>query len=298
MAQLNVTVGDISGNCQQVLDAVAYARDQLNADIIVTPELALTGYPPEDLVLRPGFMQRTHERLNDIIKKIHGIDLLVGHPWLEQGKLYNSVSWIRDGQLLGRYHKQCLPNYAIFDEKRYFHPGNEALVVNLKGCQVAVVICEDCWEPGPINQAKQAGAQVLLTPNASPYRRGKHERRLYTLDERMQETGLPMAYCNLVGGQDELLFDGRSLFLSPQCPPLCAQHCQPAIACADFNVNSGQWTAAAGVDKADVPIDDDYAEVYTAICLGVGDYFAKNGFSKAVLGLSGGIDSATWLSLC
>ncbi len=292
LAQLNVTVGDISGNCARILEAVAYARDQLKADIVLTPELALTGYPPEDLVLRPGFMQRTHERVAEIIAAVQGIDLLVGHPWLEQESLYNSVSWVRDGNLLGRYHKQCLPNYAIFDEKRYFQPGHSPLVVELKGCQVGVVICEDCWEKEPISQAKQAGAQVLLIPNASPYRRGKHERRLYTLDERIQETGLPIAYCNLIGGQDELLFDGRSLFLSAESEPLSALHCQEAIVAADFEPDSGGWSAVSGLDQGLTAGQNDYPEVYSAICLGVGDYFAKNGFSKAVLGLSGGIDSA------
>ncbi len=292
MAQLNVTVGDISGNCAQILAAVAHARDQLKADILLTPELALTGYPPEDLVLRPGFMQRTHERIAEIIAGVQGIDLLVGHPWLEQGALFNSLSWIRNGQLLGRYHKQCLPNYAIFDEKRYFQPGNQPLVVELKGCQVGVVICEDCWEREPISQARQAGAQVLLIPNASPYRRGKHQRRLYTLDERIQETGLPIAYCNLIGGQDELLFDGRSLFLSDQSEPLSAAHCQEVTVCADFDQHSGSWSPVSELHQGLNATDNDYAEVYTAICLGVGDYFAKNGFSKALLGLSGGIDSA------
>lgn len=292
MAQLNVTVGDISGNAQRIMDAVQYARDVQQADILLTPELALTGYPPEDLVLRPGFMQRTHERLAEIISTVQGIDLLVGHPWLDGDQLYNSVSWARDGQLLGRYDKQCLPNYAIFDEKRYFCAGNHPLVLGVKGCKVAVVICEDCWEPGPINQAKQAGAQLLVTPNASPYRRGKHERRLQTLGERMNETGLPMAYCNLVGGQDELLFDGRSLFLSQHGDALSAPHCQQVTVCADFDTDCDSWLPVSDLDQGVVAGENDYAEVYAAICLGVSDYFSKNGFKKAVLGLSGGIDSA------
>ncbi len=310
MAQLNVTVGDISGNRDKIMAAVKHARDDLQADVLLTPELALTGYPPEDLVLRPGFMQRTHERVRDIIPEIHGINLVLGHPWLDSdGTLYNSASWIRDGKLQGRYDKQCLPNYAIFDEKRYFSPGNHPLIIDVKGCRIAVVICEDCWEKEPISQALHSGAELLLTPNASPYRRGKHRRRLETLTERMNETGLPMAYCNLVGGQDELLFDGRSLFLSPHSAHLNAVHCEESIACADFDIETKAWQNGTGLrhdqlsfeatTSVGVCVDreGDLAEVYQAICLGVGDYLKKNGFSTAVLGLSGGIDSALCLAI-
>lgn len=310
MAQLNVTVGDISGNRDKILAAVKHARDDLKADVVMTPELALTGYPPEDLVLRPGFMERTHQRVNDIIPQIHGIDLVLGHPWLDDdGTLYNSASWIRDGKLQGRYDKQCLPNYAIFDEKRYFTPGDHPLIINVKGCRIAVVICEDCWEKEPISQALRSGAELLITPNASPYRRGKHARRLETLTERMKETGLPMAYCNLVGGQDELLFDGRSLFLSPHSEPLNAVHCEESIVCAEFNQATKAWGNGVGLRHDQLSFDattsvgvcadreGDLAEVYQAICLGVGDYLEKNSFSNALLGLSGGIDSALCLAI-
>ena len=308
MAQLNVTVGDISGNRDLILNAMRQARDELGADVLLTSELALTGYPPEDLVLRPGFMNRTHDVVTELIEQVKGIDLLLGHPWREDDKLYNSVSWIRNGLLLGRYHKQCLPNYAIFDEKRYFSAGNQALVIDVNGCRCAVVICEDCWEPGPMRQALQAGAHLLLTPNASPYRRGKHARRLQTLGERIHETRLPMAYCNQVGGQDELLFDGRSLFLADQQATLCAAHCEHALVCADFSAATASWQRVAGVaectDLDDVAITavddaqaDDLVEVYQALCLGLGDYLRKNGFSRCVIGLSGGIDSALCYAL-
>lgn len=305
MAQLNVTVGDISGNCEKILASVAHARDDLGADVLLTPELALTGYPPEDLLLRPGFMQRTHERINDIITQVQGIDLVLGHPWLEvDGNLFNSASWIRDGRLEGRYDKQCLPNYAIFDEKRYFQPGNHPLIIDVNGCRIAIVICEDCWEKEPISQALQSGAELLIIPNASPYRRGKHQRRIATLTERMGETGLAMAYCNLIGGQDELLFDGRSLFLAPHSEPLNAAHCQESIVCAEFDQAEKAWKNGVGLRSNQLSFeattavdvcedsDGDLAEIYQAICLGVGDYLEKNGFDKAVLGLSGGIDSA------
>jgi len=308
MAQLNVTVGDISGNRDLILAAMREARDELGADVLLTSELALTGYPPEDLVLRPGFMSRTHDVVEQLLQQVSGIDLLLGHPWREDNKLYNSVSWIRNGLLLGRYHKQCLPNYAIFDEKRYFSPGDQALVIDVKGCRCAVVICEDCWEPGPIRQALQAGAELLLTPNASPYRRGKHQRRLHTLGERIHETRLPMAYCNQVGGQDELLFDGRSLFLADQQPTLCAPHCQAGLVCADFVAASSRWQQVAGVAECaqaepeqTTPAADaasqDLAEVYQALSLGLADYLRKNGFQRCVIGLSGGIDSALCYAL-
>jgi NAD+ synthase (glutamine-hydrolysing) len=308
MAQLNVTVGDISGNRDLILDAMRTARDELGADVLLTSELALTGYPPEDLVLRPGFMKRTHDVVAEMIAEVSGIDLVLGHPWQENDSLYNSVSWIRNGLLLGRYHKQCLPNYAIFDEKRYFSAGHDSLVIDVKGCRCAVVICEDCWEPGPIRQALQAGAHLLLTPNASPCRRGKHLRRLQTLGERIHETRLPMAYCNQVGGQDELLFDGRSLFLADQHPTLCAAHCEAGLVCADFAAATSSWQQVAGVaDCAEADLEEnetavheqsqDLNEVYQALQLGLQDYLHKNGFSRCVIGLSGGIDSALCYAL-
>ncbi len=310
MAQLNVTVGDISGNRDLILAAMREARDELGANVLLTSELALTGYPPEDLVLRPGFMKRTHDVVAEVIAQVSGIDLLLGHPWQEHDQLYNSVSWIRNGLLLGRYHKQCLPNYAIFDEKRYFSAGNQALVVDVNGCRCAVVICEDCWEPGPMRQALQAGAQLLLTPNASPYRRGKHQRRLQTLGERIHETRLPMAYCNQVGGQDELLFDGRSLFLADQQATLCAAHCEAGLVCADFSAATASWQQVASVAECAEAGDEaaesdavaheqpqDLVEVYQALQLGLHDYLRKNGFSRCVIGLSGGIDSALCYAL-
>jgi len=308
MAQLNVTVGDISGNRDLILDAMRTARDEHGADVLLTSELVLTGYPPEDLVLRPGFMKRTHEVVTEMITEVSGIDLVLGHPWQEDDKLFNSVSWIRNGLLLGRYHKQCLPNYAIFDEKRYFSAGHQSLVIDVKGIRCAVVICEDCWEPGPIRQALQAGAHLLLTPNASPYRRGKHLRRLQTLGERIHETRLPMAYCNQVGGQDELLFDGRSLFLADQHPTLCAAHCEAGLVCADFAAANSSWQQVTGVaecvaadheenESAAQAQSHDVAEVYQALHLGLQDYLRKNGFNRCVIGLSGGIDSALCYAL-
>lgn len=305
MAQLNVTVGDISGNRDLILAAMRHARDELGADLLLTAELALTGYPPEDLVLRPGFMSRTHDAVTELMADVSGIDLVLGHPRQQDGKLFNSVSWIRNGLLLGQYDKQCLPNYAIFDEKRYFSAGNQPLVIDVKGCRCAVIICEDCWETGPMRQALQAGAQLLLIPNASPYRRGKHQRRLETLGRRIQETRLPMAYCNQVGGQDELLFDGRSLFLADQQPALSARHCHSDIVSADFNPATVSWQSATGVsvcssDKSDQSETSaesdkqpqDLAEVYQALALGLEDYLHKNNFKRCVIGLSGGIDSA------
>ena len=293
LAQIDATVGDISGNRELILGAAAEARDRLGAHLVVTPELALTGYPPEDLVLRPGFMERTQAVVAEVVERVSGIDLIFGHPWREDQRLYNSATWARAGAVLGRYHKRCLPNYAIFDEKRYFTPGEESLVVECGGVRVGLVICEDIWEREPAAEARRAGAEVLVIPNASPYRRGKGEHRLLTLRERVVSTGLPIAYCNLVGGQDELLFDGRSLVMDGDGGATVGPHCAEAVLGADFDGAAGAWQA---VDWPAADTDEE-GRVYAALRLGFADYLAKNGFDRVVMGLSGGIDSALCLAL-
>lgn len=294
LAQINVTVGDINGNRHRILDAVERARDELQADLVAFPELALTGYPPEDLLLRPGFMHRTHEVLAELIAAVRGIDVVLGHPWDENGQRFNSVSWIRDGKLLGRYHKHCLPNYAVFDERRYFTPGHEPLVVECAGVKVAVIICEDAWFSEPMALAKAAGAELVLAPNASPYRRGKQSERLRVLRERAVENQLPVAYCNLVGGQDSLLFDGQSVFSHGDGQvALTAACCAEDMIVAQLEPELKRWQ----VETAQTPARLEVAEIYQALCLGLGDYVRKNGFRSVLLGLSGGIDSALCLAL-
>ena len=293
LAQYDFLVGDVPGNLKKALACLDRAREA-RADLLIFPELTLTGYPPEDLLLRPGFMRQVHDGLAEFTRAVQGLDVLIGHPWLEHGVRYNSVSWLRDARLLGRYHKQALPNYAVFDEARYFAPGDQPLVLELKGCKLGVLICEDAWKAAPARQAAAAGAQLLLVPNASPYRDDKQEDRDQVFAERSAETGLPMVYCNLVGGQDELVFDGRSVLVGPdgRCQaqgPLCEE----ALLLADFNPSNGSFQAH---DWAPPPTEQ-LSELYTVLSCGLRDYVHKNGFREVVFGLSGGIDSALTLAL-
>ncbi|WP_191621443.1 NAD+ synthase [Marinihelvus fidelis] len=293
LAQQDFLVGDTPGNLERIISTVTAARE-VGADLVVFPELALTGYPPEDLLLRPGFMRSVHRAMAALTEQVHGIDVVVGHPWMQDGERHNAASWLRDGQVVGRYFKHQLPNYAVFDEARYFTAGTEPLVVNLKGCAVGVLVCEDSWEAEPAAKAKAAGAQLLVAPNASPYRDGKITDREWMFRERAGETGLPMVYCNLVGGQDDLVFDGRSALVTgageiAALGPLC----EDALLLADYDPASGTFAA----HDWPAPPADEMAELYLALARGLRDYTRKNGFSDVVFGLSGGIDSALTLAL-
>ena len=300
LAQFDFPVGDLSGNLKRALACIEAAKEKAAA-VIVFPELTLSGYPPEDLLLRPGFMRRNLEVFNSLVSSVQGIDVVIGHPWEENGKRYNAASWIRDGSVIGRYFKQCLPNYAVFDERRYFSAGHDPLVIDLEGTRFGVLICEDSWENAPALQAKRAGAECLLVPNASPYRDDKLEARAQMFRQHYVQTGLPLVYCNLVGGQDELVFDGRSMLLgadgrTSQPGPLCSE----ALLTADFDSASGSlttldWPADNPADKANA--DSKTAEIYTVLVRGLADYVSKNGFTDVVFGLSGGIDSALTLAI-
>jgi len=201
LAQHDFLVGDISGNLCKSRELIAAAQANA-ADLILFPGLALTGYPPEDLLLRPGFLQSAHHAVEELAASVQGIDVVIGHPWEHQGHCYNAVSWIRDGRLAGKYFKQLLPNYAVFDEQRYFKAGSKPLVMDLKGTRIGIIICEDAWEMGPAHLAVEQGADLLLVPNASPYRDDKLDDRREMFAARHKDCGLPMIYCNLVGGQD------------------------------------------------------------------------------------------------
>ena len=213
LAQLNLTVGDIQGNAQRILAAAEEARDRLKADLVVFPELSLTGYPPEDLVLRPGLWRQVQSALAEISQSVRGVELVVGYPRRHEGRLYNACSLIATGRIKATYHKQQLPNYSVFDEKRYFVPGAGAQVVEIKGIALALSICEDIWIAGTALQARDAGAQAIVNINASPFHLGKAAEREEVLKRACHESGLPIIYVNLVGGQDELVFDGGSTVL-------------------------------------------------------------------------------------
>lgn len=294
LAQLNLLVGDIAGNAAKLARAARQARDELHAHAVVFPELALTGYPPEDLLLRADFCARAQTALHELACSVHGIDMVVGYPHQEGDRLYNAAALLRDGQVAARYHKQHLPNYGVFDEKRYFAAGSEPCVIDLQGVPVALTVCEDIWLPGPAQQASAAGARLLLNLNASPFHTGKGGEREALLAARVRESGVPIVYVNLVGGQDELVFDGASLVVDAQGRTVLRA---PAFVEGLYPLDvdaRGHVSAPAGPLTAPLSAEED---IYRALTLGVRDYVEKNAFSGVVLGLSGGIDSALTLTL-
>src|SRR5512139_2635172 len=296
LAQLNLLVGDITGNAQRIITAAHRARDEFKADAILLPELPLTGYPPEDLLLRPGLHTRVLRALEQIKREVRGIDVVLGYPRQATGGLYNAASLIRDGNLVASYHKQHLPNYSVFDEKRYFAAGSEPCVVTIKGVPVGLTICEDVWQPGPVLQAAQAGAKLILNLNASPFHLHKGNEREEVMRQRVSEGNVPVVYVNLVGGQDELVFDGGSFVMdakgnATQRAPAFDEN----LYLAEFTIDAqGTVTPVPGACAA--PLGEEES-AYRALVLGVRDYIRKNGFNGAVLGLSGGIDSALTLAI-
>jgi NAD+ synthase (glutamine-hydrolysing) len=293
LAQHDFLVGDLRGNLRKALRLIGEAR-AAGARLLLFPEMALTGYPPEDLLLRPGFLDQCEEALAELVAAVKGIDVVVGHPWRENGQRFNALSWVRDGRVVGRYAKQLLPNYLVFDEQRYFSAGSQPLVVELGNVRVAAIICEDAWEPGPVEQARRAGADLLLVANASPYHDEKLAARREVLTARHAESGLPIAYCNLTGGQDELVFDGRSMLVDAGGRPgPTGPLCEEALLLADFDPAAGSLTARDWPDGPTEPLP----EIYRVLCTGLRDYVRKNGFSDVVFGLSGGIDSGLLLAL-
>lgn len=294
MAQVNLRVGDIVGNVAKIIAAVNRARDELLADAIVFPELTLTGYPPEDLLLRADLHQQVLRGLEDLKRHVQGIDVVIGYPSTEYDGLYNAASLIRDGRIVATYHKQHLPNYSVFDEKRYFQPGNAPCVVNIKGVPTGITICEDMWHPGPMQQAHAAGARLMLNLNASPFHVIKYHEREEVLCQRITEGRMPVVYVNLVGGQDELVFDGESLVLDASGNVVVrAAPFVEGLYAVDFRVDA-EITALAGACCASLAVE---ASVYQALVLGVRDYIEKNGFYGVVIGSSGGIDSALTLAI-
>lgn len=291
--QLNFLVGDVSGNARKIIAATARARDKFKADVVVFPELALTGYPPEDLLLRESLARRVDSALAELKQCAAGIDVIVGYPVRRDGKLYNAASVLREGAVLATYFKHHLPNYGVFDEKRYFASGQAPCVVNVKGVAVGITICEDAWEPGPVEQAARSGAQLVLNINASPYHKNKGQQRLDLIARLARANNVPIFYVNLVGGQDELVFDGESFVVDATGE--VTQRC-PAFEEDLYVVEIETGPRLAPVPGAVAAALSETASVYGALVLGVRDYINKNGFTGAVIGLSGGIDSA--LTLC
>ena len=289
MAQLNFVVGDIPGNVERILQAAKTARDQHQADLLLCSELALTGYPPEDLLLRPSLERRVDKALAQLKEGVQGIALVVGYPRYVKGQLYNMAGVIFEGELIFEYAKQCLPNYQVFDEKRYFVAGTESGTFSFKGCRIGLSICEDIWHTEPVVQLKAHDAQLILNLNASPFHAGKTHVRQQVLAQRAQESGAVIFYVNQVGGQDELVFDGGSMVVNAQGELIFASaHFSESLDCVDLHLPTGKLTPFQP-SVASLSHDD---AVYEALVLGVRDYVQKNGFPSVVLGLSGGIDSA------
>lgn len=297
IAQINAHVGDLAGNAARILQAARSAHQQ-GADILVTPELALTGYPPEDLLLRPSFVEHQQAVLNQLCEDLaglKGLHLVVGHALAQAGRIYNAASVFANGQLLGTYRKRELPNYSVFDERRYFSSADDALVFDVKGVRFGVNICEDIWLERAPRAAAQAGAQVLLVLNASPFNIGKHDQRLKVARRCVADTGCAVVYANLVGGQDEFIFDGASFALDAQgnSAARLADYVE-SVSLIEVDATGAVSPVTAQADASPVCLEE---QVWNALVLGVRDYLGKNRFPGALIGLSGGIDSAVVLAV-
>lgn len=290
ISQLNPVVGDLSGNLELILAAARDARTA-GADILLTPELALTGYPPEDLLLRPAFLTECRKMIGRLIDEVDDITLVIGHPLGNTNECFNGATVIRDGNTLGRYEKMLLPNDAVFDEVRYFTPGVVPLVFEQNGIKVGLAICEDIWDIDPAAAATDEGAELLLVLNASPYHKSKQSARLSIAQARVDENSIPLVYCNMAGGQDELVFDGHSFALNKsgqlvvQLPAF-----EPSLGFVEYH-NGDLQTGII------TPNLCEEASIYRALVTGVRDYIGKNRFPGVLLGLSGGIDSALTLAI-
>jgi NAD+ synthetase len=297
LAQFDFPVGAVAANADRIAALIVEARDLHGADIVLFPELAVSGYPPEDLLLRPRFLADCEAAVARIAQAADGIVAVVGWPQAVGAVVYNAASVLRDGAIEQTYRKRELPNYAVFDERRYFDvdPDGEACVFEVDGTRVGLVICEDLWFPEPLSRTVEAGAQLVLVPNASPFERDKHAQRDALIADRVRESGCALAYLNVVGGQDAVVFDGASVIADGD------GHVHPAARAfeehwlvADFDGGTRKFVPVSW------PVEDEESRdalAWRAIVRGIRDYCGKNGFRNVWLGLSGGIDSALVLAL-
>jgi len=294
LAQINPLLGDLAGNAQLIHKAALEAFHQ-GAKLVVTPELSLTGYPPEDLLLRPAFIESAQKQLELLMKELAqlpDLTVIVGHPKQTPAGLQNYASVLRNGKVIAGYAKQELPNHEVFDEVRYFVPGKQACVFACDGIQYGVILCEDAWHLGPAKQAHAAGAQILLVPNASPYHLKKEALRIDVLRAHIDQTKMPLVYVNAVGGQDELVFDGGSFALN--------KNSEVVMSLPQFETGLGivNVSPTAELEKGLIsPPQSIEAQAYQALVLGVRDYVTKNCFPGVIIGLSGGVDSALVLAI-
>ena len=295
MAQLNMVVGDVDGNTSRIIAAANEARDVHRAHIVMVPELAVSGYPPEDLLFHSGMRLQVAESLQRLQQEIRGITLIAGYPEYEGVTIFNAAIVIRDGRIIANHRKACLPNYRVFDEKRYFTPGTQPTIIEMNGIRAGVLVCEDAWDSGPARQAREAGAQVLLVINASPYEVDKQsQREQEVVGARIRENGIPVVFLNLMGGQDELVFDGNSFVMDGQ--GVVTQRA-PAFTEGMYVVDLALHSdgKVCPVPGKIVPLQGQEESVYGALVQGTRDYVTKHRFPGVVMGLSGGIDSALTL---
>ena len=295
LAQIDLAVGDIAGNTAKIIEYAVRARDEMQADLVVFPELSVCGYPPEDLLFHAGLRIRTEQAVAEIRESIRGIAVLIGFPEYADEQIYNSGAVFSDGEALCAYRKHLLPNYRVFDEKRYFTAGKNAAVFRLKGIGIGLTICEDVWQPGPIAAARAAGAECIITINGSPYELNSQQRREDAVRLRIAESRIPVLYLNMVGGQDELVFDGGSFVMD------ASGEIRGRAPAFDEGLHEIVLSASAsGIEPLSGPITAQLSteeSVYRALISGTRDYVDKHGFPGVVIGLSGGIDSALVLAI-
>jgi len=295
LAQVDLVVGDVAGNTAKIIEHAQRARDAESADIVVFPELAVCGYPPEDLLFHAGLRHDVEAAVQKIRDEVFGIAIVLGFPEYDDERIYNACAVLQDGRLVAHYRKQLLPNYAVFDEERYFTAGKEAAVFKLGGIRLGIAICEDIWAPRPIAAAHAAGAECVLVINGSPYEIESQQKRENAVRQRVAEAGIPIVYVNHVGGQDELVFDGGSFVMNAD----------GEVTSRARSFEEGLYTIllegnATGVIPERGPIaqpEERIARVYQALVLGTRDYVMNHGFPGVVIGLSGGIDSALVLAI-
>ncbi|WNF09650.1 NAD+ synthase [Stenotrophomonas geniculata] len=297
MAQFDFPVGDVAGNTERIIEMIGQARDEYGAELVMFPELAVSGYPPEDLLLRPGFLYECEQAMGRIAAACRGITAVVGWPQAAGAVVYNAASVLRDGLVEQTYRKRELPNYAVFDERRYFDvdPDGGSCVFEVNGVPVGLLICEDLWFAEPLADTVRAGAQLVMVPNASPYERGKHAQRDAVLAARTRESGAAIAYLNVVGGQDALVFDGASVVADGDgtVHPAAAAFVDQWLV-VEYDGETRRFMPHVWMDDGDESMD---ALAWRAVTRGIQDYCRKNGFRKVWLGLSGGIDSALVLAM-
>ncbi|MDH5456170.1 MAG: NAD+ synthase [Gammaproteobacteria bacterium] len=290
LAQIDLVVGDVAGNTAKIIDYARQARDRDAADLVVFPELGICGYPPEDLLFHAGLRHDVEAAVRRISDEVSGIAVVIGFPEYDDGHIYNACAVLQDGRILAHYRKHRLPNYAVFDEERYFTAGRKAAVFKLNGIRVGLNICEDVWSPGPIAAARSAGAECVVVINGSPFQIGSQEKRENAVRQRVKEVGVPVVYVNHVGGQDELVFDGGSFVMD--------KNGQVTYRAALFEEGMDTVVlegAATGVVPGAAEViepDDRIATIYRALVTGTRDYVMNHGFPGVIVGLSGGIDSA------